>query len=152
MESIDLDMIRPGKVIDRAECEKIVNVKKVENPYSYQFELLKLGKMLQRELWKVGKKYTVTTMDGEIQILGHADASDYNANRFDLALKAARAANRRMGAVDVSQLTPEQRKDHETGVVRQSRIISMLRTVPKSIALQPNADTRPKFVFKGGVK
>ena len=150
MEEIDLEKIESGMVIERSTCEELIGIRRSDDAYRYQFELLKLAKHLQRELWNAGKQLTVTTCDAEIQILSHADSSEYNSNRFELALKSARAANRRLMAVDVGKLSGEHRKDHESSMIRQSRIISMLRTVPKTVEVSANVDNRPKFVFKRG--
>jgi hypothetical protein len=144
---IDLENATPGTVIERSDCEKIVGVKKIEDAYGFQFALMQLGEFIQRELWNSGRHWTVTTSDGSVQILTHEDASRYNANHFELAIKKLRRCNRRLNAVDVGELTQDARQDHERSIIRQSRILSMLKTVRREIPTEPYKDSRPKFVI-----
>lgn len=145
---VDIENAKPGSRIDRENCEKILNIKRSEDAYGYQFGLLQLCDFIQKQLWREGKRYTVTACEGEIQVLTDEQATDYNANHFELAIKKLRRCHRRLQAVDTSNLSDEGRSNHQAATIRQSRIVSMLRSVPKKIDLQASEPTKPVLVFK----
>ena len=130
---IDVDKVEAGTTVEQAECEKIIGVKRKGNEYAYQFALMQLGEFIQRSLWKIGKQFTVTTSSGQVNILTHEEASKYNESRFDLAISKMRRCNRRLNAVNVGELSKESRDEHVRAIIRQSRILSMLKTVKRDL-------------------
>lgn len=145
---VDIENAKPGSCIDQECCEQILNVKRSEDAYDYQFKLLQLCNFIQTQLWQVGKRYTVTAFNGEIQVLTDEQATEYNTNHFELAIKKLRRCNRRLRAVDLSQLSDEAKKEHQAATIRQSRIVGMLRSVPKKLELEAVQPTKPKLSFK----
>lgn len=145
---IDIENAKPGSRIEQETCEKILNVKRAEDAYGYQFALLQLCGFIQNQLWRTGKRYTVTACEGAIQVLTDEQATDYNSNHFELAVKKLRRCHRRLQAVDLSNLSDEHKKSHQAATIRQSRIVSMLRSVPKKIDLQATVPTKPTLLFK----
>jgi hypothetical protein len=94
---------------------------------------MQLAEFIQRSLWKIGKQFTVTTSAGQVNILTHEEASKYNESRFDLAISKMRRCNRRLNAVDIGSLSKDSRDEHGRAIIRQSRILSMLKTTNKDI-------------------
>jgi hypothetical protein len=142
---LDIESVKAGSVIDQAEVEKVVGVRRSEDAYAYQFALLQFGDFIAKTLWRNGKQLTVTTNDGAVQILTHAEASVYNAKQFELAMAKLRRCNRRLGAVDASQLTPDDRQDHVKAMIRQSRILSAVKIAKKPVELEQSSDNRPRL-------
>jgi len=130
---IDVRVLEPGTTVEQSECESIVGIKRTGNEYAYQFALMQLGDFIQKSLWRLGKHLTVRTTNGEVQVLTHEEASKYNESRFDLAIDKMRRCNRRLNAVDVGELGKEAREDHSKAIIRQSRILTMLKTVRRDI-------------------
>ena len=141
---IDVQYVEPGTVIEQSQCEEILGIKRDGNEYNYQFALMQLGEFIQKSLWKLGKEYTVTTSSGQVNVLTHEQASKYNESRFDLAIGKMRKCNRRLNAVDVGELSKETREEHGKAIIRQSRILSMLKTASRD--LTPEA-ARPRITL-----
>jgi len=130
---IDVQYVEPGTTIEQSQCEEILDIKRDGNEYNYQFALMQLGEFVQKSLWAIGKEYTVTTSSGQVNVLTHEQASKYNESRFDLAIAKMRRCNRRLNAVDVGELTKDARDDHGKAIIRQSRILSMLKTASRDL-------------------
>lgn len=130
---IDVEKVEAGTMVEQTECEKIIGMKRNGNEYAYQFALMQLGEFIQRSLWRIGKQFTVTTSSGQVNILSHEEASKYNESRFDLAISKMRRCNRKLNAVDVGALSKESRDEHGRAIIRQSRILSMLKTANKDL-------------------
>jgi hypothetical protein len=130
---IDVTDVEAGTTVDLNECERVLGIKRKGNEYNYQFALMQLAEFIQRSLWKIGKQFTVTTSAGQVNILTHEEASKYNESRFDLAISKMRRCNRRLNAVDIGSLSKDSRDEHGRAIIRQSRILSMLKTTNKDI-------------------
>ena len=134
---IDVTEVEAGTTVDQSECERILKMNRKGNEYEYQFALMQLAEFIQKSLWKIGKQFTVTTSAGAVNILTHEQASKYNESRFNLAISKMRRCNRRLNAVDVGSLSKESRNDHGNAIIRQSRILSMMKNVNKDIEPEP---------------
>ena len=134
---IDVTNVEAGTTVDQSQCEKILDMKRKGNEYDYQFALMQLSDFIQRSLWKIGKQFTVATSAGQVNILTHEQASKYNESRFDLAIAKMRRCNRRLNAVDVGELSKEARDDHGKAIIRQSRILSMMKTANRDLSPEP---------------
>lgn len=134
---IDVTDVEAGDTVPQTQCEEIIGLKRNGNEYAYQFALLQLGDFVQKALWKIGKQFTVTTANGEVQVLTHEQASKYNAGRFELAIAKLRRCNRRLCAVNPGELTAEAREDHGRAMIRQSRVLSLLKTANKDLTPEP---------------
>lgn len=130
---IDVTEVEAGTTVDQSECERILKISRKGNEYEYQFALMQLAEFIQKSLWKIGKQFTVTTSSGAVNILTHEEASKYNESRFDLAIAKMRRCNRRLNAVEIGELSKEARNDHGRAIIRQSRILSMLKTANKDL-------------------
>lgn len=144
---IDVTHVEPGTSIEQSVCETIIGIKRESDAYQYNFLLMQLGDFIEKSLWKIGKQYTVRTTGGSVQILTHEEASKYNDSRFDLAIGKLRRCNRRLMAVDPGKLTPGARLDHGTAIIRQSRILALVKTATRKISLEAHKDNRPPIVI-----
>ncbi len=143
----DVEQIEPGTTIEQSTVEKILEMKREGNEYAFQFALMQLGEFVQRSLWKIGKRFTVRTSGGEVQVLTHEEASKHNANKFDLRMEGMRRDNRKLMAVDISALSKEAREDHGKAVIKQSRILTMLKTTRRELKLTPEQPRKPVAVI-----
>ena len=130
---IDVTNVEAGTTVDQSECERILKISRKGNEYEYQFALMQLAEFVQKSLWKIGKQFTVTTSSGAVNILTHEEASKYNESRVDLAIAKMRRCNRRLNAVEIGALSKEARNDHGRAIIRQSRILSMLKTANRDL-------------------
>jgi hypothetical protein len=145
---VDVENVEPGTTIEQSTVEQIIGIKRQGNEYDYQFALMQLGEFVQRSLWKIGKQYTVRTSNGEVQVLTHEEASRHNANKFDLRMEGMRRDNRRLVAVDVGALSKEAREDHGKAIIKQSRILSMLKTAKRELSLVAEQPKKPVVVIR----
>jgi hypothetical protein len=139
----EVEQIEPGTTVEQSTIEAVLGMKRQGNEYAYQFALMQFGEFVQRSLWRMGKHYTVRTSGGEVQVLTHEEASKYNDSRFDLAIEKMRRCNRRLIAVDVAELSAEARADHGAAMVRQSRILGLVKGVKKCLELNTESPKRP---------
>jgi hypothetical protein len=145
---VDVENVEPGTTIEQSTVEQIVGIKREGNEYNYQFLLMQLGEFVQRSLWKIGKQYTVRTSGGEVQVLTHEEASRHNANKFELRMDGMRRDNRRLVAVDVGALSKESREDHGKAIIKQSRILSMLKSARSELTLAAEQPKKPVVVIR----
>ena len=150
MFDIEVDGIEPGTVIEQSTAEKIIEVRKVDDPMEYQFRLMQLSSEIERMLWRIGKQYTVRISGGDVQVLTHEEASRYNASRFENAIEKLKKCNRRLSAVDVGVLSKEAREDHGRSVIKQSHILAMVKAAKRDLALGGQAASVPKMTFRLG--
>ena len=124
---IDAAAISPGDVIEIPEVERLIGINRADDPLGYQLGLLQLQGVVSSLLRRLGKVYTVTCDDKQINVLTHQEASIYNARRFEKAVASMRRCHRRLTAVDVGQLSQVEREGHDKSIVRQSRVLLGMR-------------------------
>lgn len=142
--SIDIDAIEAGYVFDRATCELLIGFPRDSNRYEWQFELMKRCDQIQKELWDAGKHLTVVTTKSEIHVLTHEQASEYNATRFDNAIKKMRRCYKRLLAVNTGTFTDNMLQSHEKSIVKQSRILQAIKSNRAEITVKPHDSGLPK--------
>lgn len=147
MFDVDIDSIETGSVLGIAECEKLFGYTRQSDPMRYQFDLMRLSDWIGKELFKQGKLLTVTCDGSDIRVLTHEQASDYNQKHFDNAIKRMRKCAKRLAAVDIRELTAERVKSHDRAIVKQSKILQMIRNVRGNILPEPKKLGRP-VMFK----
>lgn len=124
--AVDVSDIQPGDSIEQSECERLIGFSRESDRYGFQFHLMQLAEHITRELWKIGKHYTVTTKDGAVKVLTHEQASKHNAKTFRAGLRKSRKSFKRLTAVDVGVLSAEARNEHTEAVIKQSRILQAI--------------------------
>lgn len=147
MFDVDIDSIETGSVLGVSECEKLFGYTRQSDPVRYQFDLMRLSDWIGKELFKRDRLLTVTCDGSDIRVLTHEQASDYNQKHFDNAIKRMRKCSKRLAAVDIRELTAERVKTHDRAIVRQSKILQMIRNVRGNISPEPKKSDRP-VMFK----
>jgi hypothetical protein len=93
-----------------------------------------------------GRELTVRIVKGDLLILDDREAADYNPKRYAQGLRIARRAHRRLMAVDVSKLTPQEREQHTRAVCRQASALSSLRAKPAEVVVATDRPVNPKIM------
>lgn len=141
---IDLTNVEPGHVFSMAQCEEAIGFPRDRDRYQWNFMLMQLCEQVQKQLWNSGKHFTVVTSKSEIRVLTHAEASEYNANMFDNAIKKMRRTNRKLMAVDTTGFSENALVSHEKAIVKQSRILAMMKPSRATLQMVAHNDGLPK--------
>jgi len=143
---IDFDGIELGGEIPQALCETHLTIRQQEQPERYALALLKLLQEVRKYLkTRHGREITVRAVKHGLLILDDREAAAYNPKRYADGLRIARRAHRRLMAVDVSKLTPEERTKHGRAVERQGAQLLMMRDKPKDIPVPAVKRATPKL-------
>lgn len=118
----------PGDVLDAVACEQAIGFSRNSDLYTFQFAIMQLSEHVQKTLWRNGKRFTVVSNNAIVRVLTHAEASVYNLNRFNNAIKKMRRCHRHLLAVDASQFTQDMRTEHVESIVRTSRVLTSMDT------------------------
>lgn len=142
-DAIDTRDLEPGSTLPQVECEKLIGFTHESDPIGYQLGLLCLQNHIAKMLRRVGRVLTVVCRKGSIEILTHRQAAVYNADRFNQGIKAMRSSNKRLIAVDASELSQDERAKHDENIVRQSRLLAGIRLNQREpISVAPHVSTR----------
>jgi predicted negative regulator of RcsB-dependent stress response len=134
--------LQPGQSITQAEIEAATGQLETTDPQAFALLLLRLRGDLISHLKRIhGRELTVRIIKGDLLILDDRQAAAYNPKRYTQGLRIARRAHRRLMAVDVSKLTPQEREQHTQTVCRQASALSSLRARPE---IPVAASTRPE--------
>jgi hypothetical protein len=139
--------LQPGQSITQAEIEAATGQHESTDPQAFALLLLRLRGDLITHLKRIhGRELTVRIIKGDLLILDDRQAADYNPKRYAQGLRIARRAHRRLMAVDVSKLTPEEREAHTKVVCKQASALSAIRTKPEAVAAHPQRPATPKIM------
>jgi hypothetical protein len=143
MFDISIDNVEAGSVLSQADCEALFGFSYEINPTVYQFKLMQLSDYVEKELAKTDRILTVVCDGQTVRVLTHEQASIYNQKHFDNAIRKMRRCNRRLQAVDIRELGPDRIKQHDGGIVRQSRILQAIKTSTRDITPEIRKIDRP---------
>jgi len=146
--NIDVSHVEAGDVIEKSVCEQVIGFPMEQDQYQFNFQLMQLADYVGKLLWKDGKKLTVVSRGGEVVVLTHEQASKYNDSRFELAAKKMRRCNKRLLAVNVSELPKEARESHTMSIIKQSRILQGLSQARKDLRVNATVRSVPKIRVK----
>lgn len=147
MIPIDTQKIKVGDTISQQQCEEVIGYPEASNPKDFQFALLQLLGIVQKQLRKEhGRELTVRIVGSELYVLTDQEAAEYNPKRFDAGLRLARRAHRRLMAVNVAKLSATERESHMRTIGNQAHKLSMLRK-KEQIPLPATERTTPVMVF-----
>jgi hypothetical protein len=149
---IDTRKIKPGDSLSQGDCETVIGFTADSNPLQWQFALLQLLGVVQKQLKKEhGRELTVRIVGQELHVLTDGEAAGYNPKRFDAGLRLARRAHRRLMAVNVSKLSAADRELFAKNVSNQAHKLSMLRR-KDDVPLTATERTTPVMTFQARAK
>lgn len=138
---LDFDTLEKGTVIPREKVEEIMGVK-FTSP-RYQFKLMALVDMIQRGLKKRGLLWTVVIRGDQVRILTDAEAVEHNQKQTERGRRKMTRAFVRNRAVDVSQLSEEQKQTHERQLLNQGRMLQAMRVALRAIKSEAHQRQTP---------
>lgn len=134
---IDFEAIFKGQLITVEELQKITGKKPGTD--EYQFALLSLQSAIQNKTSctvKIQNKF-------ELLVLTDEEASRHNHKLFLQNVRGMRSRFDLNAAVDVGELSDEQRAKHERNLVVQSLYIQAITTTAKQIAVEAHKRKLP---------
>ena len=141
------DKLQPGQSITQAEIESATGQMESTDPQAFALLLLRVrGDLITHLKRQHGRELTVRIVKGDLHILDDREAADYNPKRYAQGLRIARRAHRRLMAVDVSKLTPQEREQHTRTVCRQASALSSLRAKPQEAVVATDRPVTPKIM------
>lgn len=144
---VDVTNLEAGHIIDQADCEQIIGFERAKRMYEYGFELMQLAEYVQSQLWKIGKQLTVVSHKGSIRVLTHVEASEYNASRFDNAIKKMRKCHKRLVAVNTNGFDRDSKNNHSMSLVKTSRILTAIKSTRTEVTIEPHVAIVPKMAL-----
>lgn len=126
---LDFDAIYKGQYITQTELRKITG--KTPGTDEYQFALLSLQAAIQSKTSctvKIANKF-------ELQVLTDEDASRHNHKLFLQNVRGMRSRFDLNTAVDIAELSEEQKAKHERNLVVQSLYIQAITMTAKQITV-----------------
>jgi len=142
---VDVSGLEAGDIIEQPICETIIGFDRSTKMYEFNFELMQLAEYVQSQLWKIGKQLTVVSHKGSIRVLTHAEASEYNASRFDNAIKKMRKCHKRLVAVNTGGFDQESKNAHSSSLVKTSRILTAIKSTRTEVVMEPHVSIVPKM-------
>lgn len=139
--------LQPGQSITQTEIEAATGQLETTDPQAFALLLLRLRGDLITHLKRIhGRELTVRIVKGDLLILDDRQAAAYNPKRYTQGLRIARRAHRRLMAVDVSKLTPQERDQHTQTVCRQASALSAIRSKSEAVTAHPQRPQTPKIM------
>lgn len=139
---LDFDALDKGSVITQDEIEEAVGLKADENYKAFRLATLGLYIQIERELRRRGLNVTLAQRGESIHILTDAQASEANQVRFARGLVGLARHHRRMGGVDMEELTDAQRAAHERNVLFQGMYITAIGGARKELSAQARKEIK----------
>lgn len=121
---IDVTTLSKGDTLPIEQVEQIVNCSR-SSP-AFAFKTLSLKGWIERSLRNHGKIWTLCVHHGAIRILTDVEAVGYNFRQHKVGCRKTRRSLRRQIAVDVGNLTAEQKAEHEKMLTRQAGVVAAM--------------------------
>ena len=113
----------------------------------YPLRLVALKEAIERALERSGRNWTLAIVGPCIHVLSDAEASEYNHRQAIISRRREARRFAKLGGVDASQLTDDERREHERRVIidgrhmaahamaaKELRMISHQRSTPPMLA------------------
>lgn len=128
---IDYDSIAKGDVIPAARIERVMNVDRRDRD-AFKMAAMQLKARVVADLWRMGKKWTLSQKGDDIVVLTDAQAAEYTDRQIELDLRAMAKMLRHQLAVDVSALDDDQRSEHERNLEVNSKTLQAATSARRS--------------------
>lgn len=128
--------LQKGDSIPRSEIERLIPTYESED--QFKLRLMSWVALLRRALMSAGRPMTLRILEHgqRVQCLTDPEASDYNHRYHHSYLHRARNRHQDMLAVEVANLTPDQRKTHDRSLCNQGLIQSSIESARRAIRAQ----------------
>lgn len=133
---IDVTTLSKGDRLPIEQVEQIVNCSRASPAFA--FRVLSLKGWIERSLRNHGKVWTLRVDHGAICILTDVEAVQYNFRQHRVGCRKTRRSLRRQIAVDVSNLTEEQKVEHDKMLTRQAGVVAAMNRKKLPVLPEPH--------------
>lgn len=135
------DELQKGMSISAERLEQIVGVPRIHKDYA--FKVLAVKERIERELRDRNRVVTVAIIRDCLELLTDEAAAEYNQQQAKIAIRKLGRAHFRNGHVDVTQLTQEQREQHERNLLINGQILTAIRSIRRKLLPKPHERQTP---------
>jgi len=129
---VDFESLQKGSVLKREYLERVFMVT-ADHANEYRFCLLTLRDQIMKELEKQGRPVTVIARHNDLVILTDQEAAAHNPLEFKRGARKMTRAHKRTLAVDISQLSHEEKLRWGRVVMNQGIILQSHKTAKRTI-------------------
>ena len=122
---LDTANIHKGDLVPMSQLVEITKAQPGSSRYA--FKLMKLTAFIARSMALRGEPATVVVRKNEIVILTDAEANEYNMSAAKKGARRIRRSAVRHSVIDLSKLSPDQRKDWDRNSTSMAMMVSSLR-------------------------
>lgn len=141
---LDYEALKKGDTIPAARVEKIAGV--LRGSEGYEFAVLKVCKQIERELAVRERLWTVVVRGEDVVILTDAQAATYTDDQQRQAMRRLKRNFHRQVAVDVLELSEEERAKHERAVEVNGKTLQAAMTARrKAMRITAHERSTPKL-------
>lgn len=115
----------------------------------FRLAVLGLRNDLMREFRSRGRPATVILSKGALAVLTHEEAVTYNRRAFDLGLRKANRAYRRLGDVDARALSADVKKQHERALLVTGKVLAVIKSTKSQLSSECRTHARATPVIPG---
>jgi len=124
---VDFDLIDYGDTVPNCVLEEFYGVP--EDDERFRFSQIQFIQYMDRELRSRGKVCNICVREGQIRILTHEEAAEYNRKRFNCHISGMARTHEKNMNVDRDFLTNNQQEKHDHTVIFQSKILQSILNV-----------------------
>lgn len=126
VSTLEICKLEKGQRLEPELLEKFFGVSRTEE--TFRLRLLSLIGEIQSESKKAGRPLLCRDVDFGIEVMNDSEALRYKSRAHDLTVKRLYRTNRHLGRIDVSKLSPLEKKKHDRETIRQSRVTQAVRS------------------------
>ena len=139
---LDFDKLQKGSIVPKEKVEELYNISHTDKLYSLR--VLGLREEIERELANRKRPVVTRCIDDAIHILEDAAAAKYTAHQGRAAVrKLVRTHHRALTGVDVSNLTDDERREHDHEIVKNGKYIQAIKQVRREMRLESHKRATP---------
>jgi len=131
---VDFDLITYGDAVPNSVLEEFYNMS--EEDERFRFKQIQFIHYLDSELRSRGKVCTICTRDGQIRILTHEEAAEYNRKKFNCHISGMARNHEKNMNVDRDCLSENQADKHDHTVMFQSKILQSILEVRANVQIE----------------
>jgi len=141
---VDFDLITYGDVVPNSVLEEFYGMS--EDDERFRFKQIQFIHLLDSELRSRGKVCTICTKDGQIRILTHEEAAEYNRKKFNCHITGMARSHEKNMHVDRDCLDSNQLDSHDHTIMFQSKILQSMRNVRAEIQIEATKRKTPGLI------
>jgi len=133
-----------GQIIPNSVIEEYYGVK--EEDEDFKFKQIRFMQLLDAELKARDMYATICIREGQIKILTHEEASEYNRKRFNCHVAGLARTHEKNMHVAANELEEETREEHNRTVMFQSKVLQAVLRTKAEFRLEATARKTPGLI------